>query len=97
MVKFMQEAYTDEEQLGYSTIFHRHKACFESGEIAVWLPHIGQLLSISTERMVNTVTAVVREDSHIIIQQLAQALDISKSSVHTILREKLKMRKVAAC
>ncbi len=44
----------------------------------------------------NTVAAIVQEDHHITVRQLAQALDISKSSVHTILPEKLKMKRVAA-
>ncbi len=41
--------------------------------------------------MVNTVAVLVREDRHITVQQLAQALDISKLSIRTILHEKLKM------
>ncbi len=44
----------------------------------------------------NTVAAVVQKDHHITIQQLAQALDISKLSVHMVPCEKLKMWRVTA-
>ncbi len=52
--------------------------------------------SICTEEMPNTVTAAVWEDRHITVRQLAHALDISKSSFHTILCEKLKMWRLVA-
>ncbi len=58
--------------------------------------HVELSLSICIEEMVNTVAAVVREDYRITVRQLAQALDISKLSVYTILRKKLKMRRVKA-
>ncbi len=38
---------------------------------------------------------VVREDRHITVRQLAQALDILKSSVHMILCKNLKMKSCA--
>ncbi len=91
----MHEAYTDEEQLGDTTIFHWHKAS-NGKETAVLLPHVARLLSICTEDMANTVSALVREDRHITVQQFVEALDLSKSSVRTILYEKLKMQIVAA-
>ncbi len=60
-------------------------------------PMLEQLLCVCIEEMVNTVTAVVQENCHIIVRQLAQALDISKSSVRMIQCEKLKMWRVADC
>ncbi len=57
-VKLMHEVYTDEEQLGDSTIFHWHKPFPKGRETAALLPHTGQPLRICTEDMVNTVTAL---------------------------------------
>ncbi len=74
-VKFMHEAYTDEERLGDSTIFHWHTAFSKGRETIALLPHVGQSLSICTEEMVNTFAAIVRENRHITHLQLAQALD----------------------
>ncbi len=96
-LKLMHNAYTDEEQLGDSTFFHWHKTFFKGRDIVALLPHIGRPLSICTEEMVNAIATVVREDRHIIVRQLAQALDTSKSSFHMILREKLKMWRITAC
>ncbi len=95
-VKLMHEADTDEEQLGDFTIFHWHKALFKGRETAALLPHVGQPMGICIEEMRNTASAVVREGCHITVRQLAQALYISKLSVHMILHEKLKMG-IAAC
>ncbi len=81
-VKLMHKAYNDEEQLGDSTISHWHKVFSEGKETAALLSHVGQPLSICKEKIVNTVAAVVREDHYITVWQLAQALDISKLSVH---------------
>ncbi len=86
-VMLMHEAYTDKERLGDSTIFCWHKAFSEDRETVVLLPHIGRPLSICAEVMANAIPAVVQEDLHITVQQLAEALHNSKSSVHTILYE----------
>ncbi len=96
-VKLMHKVYTDEEWLGDLTIFHWHKAFSGGREPTALFPHVGQPLSICTEEMVNTITAVVHEECHVTVLQLVQVLDISKSSVRMILHEELKVRKVAAC
>ncbi len=103
-VKLMHKVYNNKEWLRVSTIFPWHKTFLEGGETAALLHHVGQPRSICTEELMNTVVTIVREDHHITVsqwistpvQQLARALDISKSSVHTILFEKLKMWRVAA-
>ncbi len=78
----MHRAYTKEEWLGDLTIFHWHKAFSEDRYTAALRPHIGRPLSICTEEIVNTVAAVDQEDHHITVRQLAQAPDISKSSLN---------------
>ncbi len=93
----MQEVYTDEEWLGDLTIFLWHKAFSEGWETTALLLHVGWPSSIYTEEKANTVTAILSEDRHITVRQLAHALDISKSPVHTILSEELKIRWVTAC
>ncbi len=45
----------------------------------------------------DSVAAAIQEDRRITVRQLAHALHISKLSVHTILHEKLKMRRVTDC
>ncbi len=97
IVKLKHEVYTDDKWLEDLTIFHWHKAFSKGKETAALLPHVGRQLSICAEEMVNTVVRVIWEDRHITVRQLAQALDISKPSVHTILYEKSKMRTVTAC
>ncbi len=96
-VKLMHKAYTDEKSLGDLTIFHWHNVFSEGSETAALLPHVGRPLRICSEKMVNRIAVIVCEDCHITVRQLAHALDISKSSVHTILCRKLKMRRVTAC
>ncbi len=82
---------------GDCTIFHCHNDFSEGRETTALLPHGRQPLSICIEKMVNTIAAIVREDRHITVRPLAQALNISNSSAHTILYEKLKMWRIAAC
>ncbi len=96
-VKLVHKANTDERWFGDSSISHWHKAFSKGRETVALLPHAGWPWNICTEEMVNTVAATIWEDCHITVRWLAQALDISKSSVHTILHEKLRMGKVAAC
>ncbi len=76
------EAYTYEEFLGGSVILHWHKVFSNGREIAALLPHIEQKMSICTKEIVNTIVAVVPEDHHITVRQLAQALDILKLSIY---------------
>ncbi len=94
-MKLMHESYTNEERLKDSTTYYRHKAFSKGRETVPLLPYVGQLLSICTEEIMNTVTAVVWEDCYITVRQLAQASDISKPSVYMVLCEKIKMWRVA--
>ncbi len=96
-MKLQHEAYTEEKCLGDSTILYGHKAFSKGRETTALLPYVEQPLSICAEVTVNTITVVVQEDCHITVQQLAQALHISKLSVHKILCEKWKMWRVTAC
>ncbi len=66
----MPKVNTDEEWLGHSTIFHWYTAFFEGRETSALLLLAEQPLSICTEEMVTTVTATVREDCHIMFDNL---------------------------
>ncbi len=80
-VNLMPEVCTDKEWLTDPTIFHQHNKAFSEGR----------------ETSALLVAVVVQKDCHITVGQLAQALDISKSSAHTILRKKFEMWRVVAC
>ncbi len=56
-VKLIHEAYIDEEQLEDLAIFHWCKAFFKGWKTTALLLHVGQPLSICTEKMSNTVAA----------------------------------------
>ncbi len=86
-VNLMHEVYTDEKRLGDSMIICWHKAFSKGRKTSALLLLVRWPLGICTEETVNTVTAVVRENHHVTVWQVAQALDISKSCSYDSVQE----------
>ena len=94
-VLMLKQAYK-EECLCRSAILRWHnlfKAGRESFEL---IPHGGHPTTVRTEVNINTVSAIIQEDSHLSTRKIASLLNISKSSVSLILKDSLQMRRVSS-
>lgn len=56
----------------------------------------GRPVSVTTELAVDSVRAIVADDPHCTAREIAELLDISIGAAHTILTEKLGLRKICA-
>ncbi|XKL63962.1 hypothetical protein PGB90_006326 [Kerria lacca] len=90
----IKEAYSDEERLSRATVFRWHASLCSSREFAALFPHPGQKSTQITDEIVNTATAIIRDDRHLSVRALGAALDVSKDIALRILRNHLNMRKV---
>ena len=56
----------------------------------------GRPSTSTTDELIGTVAAVVRGDRHLSLRKFQVLLDISKSSLHRILKDHLQMRRVCS-
>ena len=93
--QMLQEAYGDD------CVSHRqcHKwyQCFKSGRTSIEDdPKCGRPSTSMDDNHVEKVLAVIRENHHLIVREVAEEVGICKCPCHLILTDKLKMHRVAA-
>lgn len=94
ILDILREAY-GEEAMGRDFVY-RWRRKFQQGMRSVEdRPRSGRP-SVITEKAVDTVRAIVCEDRRVTIEQIAERMDISKSTVHLIIRERLQLSKLSA-
>ncbi len=69
---------------------------FKDGRHSAELPHTGRRASVCTATNVNTITVIIKEDRHLSLHKLEDQTNISRSSLHRFLCEKLKMRHISS-
>jgi transposase len=71
---------------------------FKSGRTSIEDdPKSGRPSSSTGDDHIEKVRSVIREDRRLTVLEVSEEVGICKSSCHTILTEKLKMHRVAAC
>ncbi len=71
----MKEVYQD-NCLGWSMNLHWHNFFTKDRELAVLEPHSGRPALIMTEMNIDTVTAIIRDDRHILVRMLESMVHI---------------------
>ncbi|CAF0843012.1 unnamed protein product [Adineta ricciae] len=59
-------------------------------------PRVGRPITVVTQQNIATVKCLVADDPHISIDYIADVLDISCESIDTILKHRLKLRKMSS-
>ncbi len=94
-VEMLRQAYQN-NCLNKRTIFRWYSSFREGRQSGELTPHGGRPVTASTDVLVNTISAIINEDGSLTCEEIAQAVDISKSTVHNILKKKLGLRRVSA-
>ncbi len=74
----------------------RRKEFKDGRQLAELLPHTGRLASVCTALNINTISVIIREDWHLSLRKLEDETNISRSSLHRILCDQLKMRCISS-
>ena len=94
-LSLLQQAY-GEECMSRARVFEWHKRFREGREEVEDDPKSGRPLSAKTDRNIELVNQLVRQDRRLTIRMMAEELEMSKESVRTILVENLGMKKICA-
>ncbi len=60
------------------------------------LPHSGQPANVCTATNVNMISVIIQEDRHLFLRKLGDQTSILRSSLHRILCDQLKMRRISS-
>ena len=88
-------AYGD-DYVSYPTIVCWLRAFFAGRESLEDNPRSGRPITAGTQDNIDAVKDLVDEDPHISIDNIATIVDISRGSVHTILEQHLRLRKISS-
>ncbi len=86
----------DEECFQLRTCEWWHKEFKDGRQLAELLPYTGWLASVCTATNINTISVIIREDRHLSLRKLEDQTNISRSSLHRILHDQLKMRHISS-
>ena len=82
--------------MNQASVFEWHKRFEESSESVRDDERCGRSTEVRTSELIDQIKNSIDKDRRVSIETISAQFDVSVGTVHTIIREKLKMRKICA-
>ena len=80
--------------INWSSVFERHKDSRKAGNL--WEMRCGRNKEVRTPELISQIKNFMEKDHRMSIETISAQFDVSVGTVHTIICEELKMRKICA-